>query len=102
MAGLPVSNLFGEIDTTLPKEQVARLSGPFGWEVRKSSWTDYEVRCDFAELVLDCDNPILIHGPVADLLANLPCVIEPLAAAGIAYSLECYNANRELIHHARG
>jgi hypothetical protein len=102
MAHLPVSNLFGELDTTLPKEQVARLFAPFGWTVRKSSWTDYMVRCDFAELVLDCDHPILIHGPVADLLANLPRIIEPLAAAGVAYSLECYDENRELIHHARG
>ena len=61
-AELPASNLFGELDTTWPKERVAGLFAPFGWEVRKCSWTDYEVYCDFAELVIEGENPILIHG----------------------------------------
>jgi hypothetical protein len=96
------SNLFGSLQTALSRERVAGLFASFGWEARKCSWTDYEVVCDFAELVIESENPILIHGPVADLLANLPRIIEPLARAGVAYSLECYDENRGLIYHARG
>jgi hypothetical protein len=96
------SNLFGSLQTSLSREQVARLFAPFGWEIRRCGWTDYEVHCDFAELVIEGENPVLIHGPVADLLANLPRIIEPLAVAGVPFSLECYDANRELIHHACG
>jgi hypothetical protein len=29
-------------------------------------------------------------------------IIEPLASAGLPYSLECYDERFELIHHARG
>jgi hypothetical protein len=100
------SNLYGALDTTLPPERVARLFAPFGWAVRRCTWTDYELTCDWAELVIERESQsphhLLIHGPVADLPTNLPRIIEPLAAAGVPYSLECYNAERELIHHARG
>jgi hypothetical protein len=96
------SNLFGSLDTTLPKERIARLFEPFGWKVRRCAWTDWEVTYDFADLVIESENPILIHGPVADPLTNLPRVIEPLASAGVTYSLECYDTNRELSYHARG
>jgi len=95
-------NLFGSLETPLTWEWVAKLFAPFGWVVRKCSWTDYEVYCDFAELVIESENPILIHGPVTDLFANLPRIIKPLSHAGVSYSLECYDENRELVHHARG
>lgn len=100
------SNLFGSLDTARTPEWVARLFSPFGWSVRKCSWTDCEVACDFGELVIERDSGgprrLLIHGAVADILDNLPKIIEPLAGASVPYSLECYDENRDLIHHARG
>jgi hypothetical protein len=96
------SNLFGSLETSLTRERLATLFASFGWKVRKCSWTDYEVCSDIAELVIEGENPILIHGPVADLLANHPRIIDPLSHAGVSYSLECYDENRELVHLARG
>ncbi|MBP3961071.1 hypothetical protein J8F10_38105 [Gemmata sp. G18] len=100
------SNVFGSLHTSRSPEFVARAFARSGWDVRKCSWTDYEITCEFAELVIERSavepEYVLIHGSVADVRANLPRVTEPLAAAGIPYSLECYNAERDLIHHARG
>jgi hypothetical protein len=100
------SNLFGSLDSALPPERVANLFAYRGWQVRRCSWTDYEVTCEFAELVIEPSssksNCVLIHGAVADVVANLPRIVEPLASAEIPYFLECYDEKFELIHHARG
>ena len=96
------SNLFGCVTHPEGPKSVANLFAQHGWHVRKCSWTDYEVRCEFADLVIESQNPVLIHGPVADLLTNLPRIVEPLATAGVPYSIEGYNAKRELIRHVRG
>lgn len=100
------SNLFGTLDTTWPPERVANLYGYRGWQVRKCSWTEYEIICEFAELVIHRSSAepdrTLIHGAVADVVANLAEIFKPLANACISYSLECYDDNWNLIHHARG
>ena len=100
------SNLFGELDTTGPPDRVANLYGYRGWQVRKSSWTEFEVTCEFAELVIhqSSSHPdrMLIHGAVADVIANLPAITNPLADAGVRYTLECYDENWRLIHETRG
>jgi hypothetical protein len=68
MAGLPDrSNFFSSLHTSLSKKQVARLYGALGWHVRKCSWVDYEVVSDWAELVIEAESPMLMHGSVADL-----------------------------------
>jgi hypothetical protein len=100
------SNLFGSLDTGFAPARVAQLFAFRGWEMRKCSWTDYEVTCEVAELVIKASsgkpNCVLIHGAAADVVANLPQIVEPLARAGIPYSFECYDQAFELIHHARG
>ncbi|MDY3556514.1 hypothetical protein R5W24_005680 [Gemmata sp. JC717] len=100
------ANLFGWLDTNLPPGQAARLFAYRGWEMRKCSRADYEVACEVAELVIEAassgPNGVLVHGAVADVVANLPRLIAPLARAGIAYSFECYDERFELIHHVRG
>ena len=100
------SNLFGSLGTTWPAERVAQLFAYRGWELRKCSWTDYEVTSGFAELVIEASSSepgtVLIHGAVADVLTNLPEIANPLAAAGISYSFECYDTAFALIHHTRG
>ena len=99
-------NLFGTLDTTLPPERVARFFAYRGWNARKCSWSEYEVTCPVAELVVRCpdgkSNCVLVRGAVADVVANLPQLIEPIARAGIPYSFECYDETFNLIHHTRG
>ena len=92
MSGLPDrSNFFGSIHTRLAPEDVARLFAPRGWAVRKCSRTDYRLVSGFAELVIEFGDPVLIHGPVADVSANCHRVVEPLAAAGLSGTFECYD-----------
>ena len=74
MAELPDgSNFFSALHTCLSREQVAGLYGALGWQVRKCSWVDYEITSDWAELVIEAESPILMHGPEPDrkLLLNI-------------------------------
>jgi hypothetical protein len=93
------SNFFSSLQTPLSREQVAGLFGALGWQVRKCSWVDYEVISDWAELVIEAEGPILMHGPVADLPARAEEVVAPLRAAGVSFTAECYGLEpaRELL-----
>jgi hypothetical protein len=96
MAAIPDSSNFNSsLHTTLSRSQVAELYGALGWEVRKCSWVDYEVISDWAELVIEAESPILMHGPVADLLSRVEELVAPLRAAGIEFTAECYGPERE-------
>lgn len=66
-------------------------------EVRKCGWDEFEISCDWAELVLEADSPILIHGAVADVLENSERLLAPLREAAIGYRAECYDESGELI-----
>jgi hypothetical protein len=91
MADLPdTSNFFSSLHTALSRKQVAGLYGAIGWRVRKCSWVDYEIISDWAELVIEAQGPILMHGPVADLPARAEELVAPLRAAGVAFTAECY------------
>jgi len=69
MAELPdTSNFYSSLHCGLSREQVARLFGALGWRVSKCSWTDFEVKCPWAELVIEGESTILMHGLVADVL----------------------------------
>jgi hypothetical protein len=71
------------------------------WSVRECSWTDYEVTGPFAELVVEAESPILLHGPVTDVEANADRILASLRAAGIAYTAECHGASGEQIREWR-
>jgi hypothetical protein len=102
MAEIPnKSNFFSALDTSLSREQVAGLYSVIGWQVRKCSWTDYEVISDWAELVIEAEDPILMHGPVADLQARAEELVAPLRAAGLSFTAECYGPNGELLLELR-
>jgi len=91
------SNFHSSLYTLLSREQVAELYHRHGWQIRKCSWTDYEARCPFAEVVIESEDPILMHGSVADITANLAKILAPLGVAEIRCSWECYDENGELI-----
>lgn len=72
-----------------------------GWSVRKCSWTDYEIRSPFAELVIEAEAPILMHGPVSDVEANADRILAPLRDAGVGYCAEFYTADGSLLREHR-
>jgi hypothetical protein len=91
------SNFYSSLYTKLSKEQVAGLYSPLELWSRKCSWFDYEIRGEWAELVIESKDPILMHGPVADVLANADRLLKPLRDAGVKYSAEAYDDEGNLI-----
>jgi hypothetical protein len=89
------------LHTSLSRRRVAGLFRPLGWCVRKCTWTDYEVVSPFAELVIESEAPILLHGPVAHVEANADRILAPLRKAGVAYAAECYDPGGGLLREFR-
>lgn len=101
MAELPgLTNICCSVQTALRPEAIAKRFAPPVWRVRKCSWTDFEAVSDFAEVVIESSNPVLVHGPVADVTVNSLRVVEPLIAAGFSGSFECYDESDVLILEA--
>jgi hypothetical protein len=96
------SNFYSSLHTSLSREQVAGLYGVLGWRVRKCSWTDYAVFGPWCELVIEAEFPILMHGPVADVLARAEELVAPLRAAGVCFTAECYGPDGELLREVSG
>ncbi len=96
MAEIPDgSNFFSSLFTSLTRKQVAHLYGKLGWEVRKCTWVDYEILSDWAQLVIEAESPILMHGPVADLPGRVEELVAPLRDAGVKFNAECYGPDPE-------
>jgi hypothetical protein len=91
------SNFFSSLSTNFDRRRVAEQFRLLGWEVRKCGWAAYEMRCSFAELVVEGGSPILMHGAVADVVVNLDRILSPLREAGICYSGECYDGGGKLL-----
>jgi hypothetical protein len=90
------------LDTALSREEVAGLYGALGWKVRRCSWTDFEVRSSWAELVIEAESPILLHGAVDDVVGRAGELVEPLRRAGVAFRGECYGPDMELLSEISG
>jgi hypothetical protein len=95
------SNFYAALDNSLSRRRVAGLYARRHWTVGKCSWTDYEIQSPFAELVIEAEAPILMHGPVADVEANADQILAPLREAGVGYTAECYGADRNLLREYR-
>jgi hypothetical protein len=81
----------------LNRRQVARLYRRLGWDVRKSGWAEYEMTCPFAELEVQAESPVLLHGVVAGGIANVERVLAPLREAGAEFTGECYDKSGKLL-----
>jgi len=83
-------NLYCSLNTSLSRKQIAGLYAAIGWEVRKCTWTDFEVFGPWCELVIEGESPILMHGSVADILVHAAEIVAPLRAGCISFTVECY------------
>ena len=91
------SNFYASLTTTLSKVRVADLYGRRGWSVRECAWDEFEVCCSWADLVIDGESPILLHGPVARVEENAARILGVLREFGVAYSAECYGEDCQLL-----
>lgn len=85
------TNFYCSVHTQQKPKELARLFAPPDWRVRKCSWKDYEAKSVFAEIVIESTDPVLIHGPVANVEVNCAKIAELLAAAGLSGTFECYD-----------
>ena len=95
------SNFFSSLKTELSRRQVAHLYEPLGWAIGKCSWTDYGIQSPWADLIIEAESPVLMHGPVANVLVNAEHILSPLRAAGVAYSAECYDEAGNLLREIK-
>jgi hypothetical protein len=103
MAELPdTTNFYSSLHTSLSRKQVAALYEALGWQVDKCSWTDYEVFGPWCELIIESEFPILMHGPVADVVAHADELVAPLRVAGVSFIAECYGPDGKLLRQLNG
>ena len=72
-----------------------------GRKSRKCTWTAFEVECDWAEVVIEGEHPILIHGSVVNIEENWRTIANFLKEHNLGFSLECYDENENLIHEEK-
>jgi hypothetical protein len=102
MSALPnTENIHCALHTTLSRQQVADLLRPLGGTIRKCAWDELELRCPWAELIIESESPVLLHGSVADLLTNADRLLSPMREAGVAYTAECHDEDGELVRELR-
>src|SRR5688572_2938793 len=90
------NNLYGTISGIESKKALADMFGANGWAIRKSSWTDFEVRTDWAEITIESeDNNPLINGVIDPIMFDT--LRQFLDSLSIGYSLELYNDQKTLI-----
>jgi len=89
------------LHTGLSQEQIAELYRPLGWRVRKCSWDEYEILCEWAELIISDAGCVLMHGQLSDAPANADHVLRPLRDAGVGYEAEFYDEDHELLQQCR-
>lgn len=86
MASIPDKpNFFSTIGVGFTRQQIADLYREAGWQVRKCAWTDFEIKSDWAELILEGESPVLLHGAVLDFPSRAEELLAPLRASGVTF-----------------
>lgn len=89
MASIPDKpNFFSTIEAGFDRQQIAELYRESGWRVRKCDWKGFEIASDWAELILEGESPLLLHGSVSDLPSRAEELLAPLRANGVAFATD--------------
>jgi hypothetical protein len=90
-------SLHATLVTTRSRQEIARLFAEQGLSARKCGWDEYEVRRADADLVIEADDPILLHGAVADARRDAAAIAAILCAAEILFAIETYDEGGTMI-----
>jgi hypothetical protein len=102
MDALPdTSNFHYSLNTKLSKCQIADLFRPLATKIRKCAWDEFEICFPWAELIIESESPILLHGAVADVLFHVEQLLALLREAVVESVAECYNGMGELLRELR-
>jgi hypothetical protein len=96
------SNFFAALHRPASKAGVGSLFRSAGWKrIQPDDWPHLEVRCPFAELVIESDSPVLLHGPVDPGDGNPDKIVAILKRAGLPFTAELYAEDHSLIREWR-
>ncbi len=90
-------NFYGSVYSAERAETVAMKFESAGWRVRKAGWAEFEIVSDYAELISESSDPVLLHGLVADVLNNGPRICGVLSDNALEYKSEAYDGEDRLI-----
>lgn len=103
MSDIPdATNFFGTVVTELSREVVARAFVAAGWAHRKRGLDEHELSSEFAELVLDGADPLLLHGPVADVRENAGRIADVLRGCANELQVGVLRSRRRTARGALG
>ncbi len=91
------ANFYCMLTSTRSKKELAEWFAERGWSMHRVSSLDYGIRCAWAELVIEVDSPVLIHGAVADIMLNAARILDILKASGASFAGECYDEHLSLL-----
>ena len=76
---------------------IAKSLAQLGWNTRMCSWTEHELTCDVADLVLMPSDPPLLSGGVVPNAEALKRILSDLRTIGVVGEYELYDAQNELL-----
>jgi len=94
-------NLHAVLHSDSSAEAIASMYRNAGWSTRKSGFDEYELRTEFAELILEGRRPVLLHGVMVRPATNVEDVLAVLRLNGVEFSGELYGNDHALITEFR-
>jgi hypothetical protein len=94
------NNLYGTIFDIESKKILADMFEANGWSIRKSTWTDFEIRTDWGEIVIENEdqNPFINGAIDPTMFDNFRLLLDFLK---IKYSIEFYDDQGTLIKEGK-
>ena len=92
------SNFFASLNTALNHIELAKLFEKQGWAIYEpDDCFHVEVMCEWGELIIESCSPVLLHGPVAEVLTNADHILSVLRNAKIPFSAECLDEDDNIL-----
>ena len=93
-------SIYATLDGAPDKTLLAQQFAAHGWHIRKAGWDAFEMRHACAELILEAQSPVLLHGNlccIGDSEEILADMLRILQSAGQAYTVEIYDDNAQTL-----
>lgn len=89
------------LTTELSPFQVAEKFRNIGWRLRKCSWDEYEIRSEYAELIIHSARPILMSGEILESRNGAESILSSLRESGIGCDAELYDEGNQMIQELK-
>ncbi|GIF26227.1 hypothetical protein BJ973_003497 [Actinoplanes tereljensis] len=95
------NNVYGSVADAPPLQDIAESFVLKGWRARRSSWTDFEVECEWVRIELQQTSDGVLFSGIVDP-ARLDDLGAVLTAFDLRFSMELWSTDRtELLRELR-